>query len=137
MPRGLVIQFKEQQGLSRIPVLWKLTSQSSVFEIVTMSYFWKFLWLGRKSFDWFYFLKSKKNTSEWICLSFRSLENRICSMTILFFLSTRTKLCKGDRSLFFWSLSIETSFGVYVCTVDCLRPPTEKYSGNILSLMCS
>lgn len=60
MPRGLVIQFKEQQGQSRIPVLWKLISHSSVFEIVTMSYFWKFLWLGRKSFDWFYFLKSKK-----------------------------------------------------------------------------
>lgn len=41
------------------------------------------------------------------------------------------------RCLCFWSLSIETGFGMNVCTVDCLRPLTEKYSGNILSLTCS
>lgn len=103
-PEGLSFnsKTKEQQGQSRIPVLWKLISHSSVFEIVSMSYFWKFLWLGRKSFDLFYFLKSKKNTSEWICFSFRSLENRIFFHDrVIFFLSTRTKLFKGDRSLFF------------------------------------
>lgn len=94
--------------------------------------------LARKEVIWIDFIFWRVKTYKWMNLFILpSLENRICSMTVLFFSIDQNKTFQRRQISVFWSLSIETSFGVYVCTVDCLRPPTEKYSGNILSLMCS
>lgn len=101
---------------------------SLVFKIIT--YFWKSFWLRRKSFDEsFFFFWWEKYTSEGICFSFCSLENKIYSINvlILFFTDQKTKLCKGVRSLgFFWGVAKYWDRICYVYLYCWLSTPTNR-----------